>query len=378
MKFKRIMSIILTAVTILSTFAIFGSLSISAENGYDRGYKESMAGTGKVIYNGLDISEHQKGLDLKKVKAAGYNFVILRIGIRLKADNSIRKDYQFETFYKQARELGLHVGGYFYTRAKTEAEAIEEANKTLEYIKGKRFEYPIYLDFEDGNDTWKTRNSSTAATAKKVCYAYMNQIKSAGYLTGLYGYAAWFDDGYNGWMSSNLNNDIGKKYEFWMANYYNHSPSNTKAAKYPTKYGMYQYTSSKTISGWSGKLDANVSYKDYPAIVSKYGFNGYSVGEKITPQTMVDIPMNIVEPQTTTSKATTAKKTTAKKTQKKTTAADELDETLLLDTLPMESASETGAGAEAGCGSAVGVGATLIALASIGGAAIVVKRKRED
>ena len=68
----------------------------------------------------------------------------------------------------------------------------------------------------------------------------------------------------------------------------------------------------------------------------------------------------------------------AKKTTKKTTAAEELDETLLLDTLPMESASETGAGVEEGCGSAVGVGATLIALASIGGAAIIIKRKRED
>lgn len=191
----------------------------------------------------------------------------------------------------------------------------------------------------------------------------MNKLRDAGYLVGLYGYAAWFDDAYKGWMAGNLNNDIGKKYEFWMANYYNHQPENDKAKNYPTKYGMYQYTSSKTISGWSGKLDANVCYKDYPAIVKTYGFNGYAPGE---------IPA--------TAKPT-EKKTTAKKTQKKTEKEDEtelLDDTLALETYDSGAYSETGTGTEEGCGSAVGVGATIIALASIGGAAIVIKRKKED
>ena len=74
-----------------------------------------------------------------------------------------------------------------------------------------------------------------------------------------------------------------------MANYFNNMlPENTRTSNYKNKYGMYQYTSSKTISGWSGKLDHNVCYKDYPAIVKQYGFNGYGAGsgssstEKVT------------------------------------------------------------------------------------------------
>lgn len=367
MKLKRAVSILLTVVTIVSMFAIFGSLNISAENGYDRGYKGSMNGTGKILSKGLDISEHQKGMNLQKVKDAGFDYVIIRAGVKLNAGTN-RKDYCFEDFYAQARKVGLKVGAYYYSQATTEAEAILEAKYCLQYINGKKFEYPIYLDYE--SNTARSKLGSDSMKATKVCYAFMDTLRDAGCLVGLYGYAAWFDDGYNGWMSSKLNNDIGKKYEFWMANYFNHTPTGSRTEKYPTKYGMYQYSSSLTISGWSGKLDHNVCYKDYPAIVEQYKFNGY--GE----------PIAKFELTGETTSTTTAKKTTAKKTTKKTTAAEDLVEDELLETIPetvgSELYSESGAGVETGCGSAVGVGATLIAIASIGGAAIVVKRKKED
>ena len=291
---KKALCIALTALMLLSTLTIFAAFKTEAATGYENGYKQTMSGTGVIITEGLDISEHQAGLNLQKVKDAGYDYVILRIGIRLKADNTIRADYQFENFYKQARAVGLDVGGYFYSRAKSEAEAREEAEKIIEYTRGKQFEYPIYVDFEDSY-TWPERNSSTASKATTICYALMNKLADAGYLVGLYGYAAWFDDGYNGWMSSKLNNDIGKKYEFWMANYYDHTPTNVKSAKYPTKYGMYQYTSSKTISGWSGKLDANVSYKDYPSIVKQYGFNGYEPGGAVVTEPATEKPTETVQ-----------------------------------------------------------------------------------
>ena len=276
MKFKRTLSIILTLMTSLSTFAIFGSFSASAETGYDRGYKQTMAGTGKVVAEGLDISEHQAGINLQKIKDAGFDYVIIRAGVKLNAGSN-RKDYNFEDFYAQARKVGLDVGTYYYSQAKNVNEAKEEAKCFLEYIKGKTFEYPVYLDFESGTVRDYLNKNSTRAT--EICYAFMDTMRDAGYLVGLYGYAGWFDPGYSGWMASALENNIGKKYEFWMANYFNNmQPENTKTQNYKNKYGMYQYTSSKTISGWSGSLDHNVCYKDYPAIVKQYGFNGYSAG----------------------------------------------------------------------------------------------------
>ena len=474
MKFKRVMSIILTVITLLSTFAIFGSFSIAAETGYDRGYKQTMAGTGKVVAEGLDISEHQAGINLQKIKDAGFDYVILRAGVKLNAGSN-RKDYNFEDFYAQARKVGLDVGTYYYSQAKSVSEAKEEAKCFLEYIKGKTFEYPVYLDFESGRiweDQAAYKKNSTLAT--EVCYAFMDTMRDAGYLVGLYGYAGWFDPGYNGWMASTLDNNIGKKYEFWMANYFNNMlPENTKTANYKNKYGMYQYTSSKKISGWDGTLDHNVCYKDYPAIVKQYGFNGYAPGgstetEKPTEAETVKPNKYAITDEIKTvkehigsgiseylldgakvdaaeafdltagqtlaikgyagftiaikefgyyfdgdatntvwsNKGTTANATTKKKAGDKAKNFEIVADTSVLSagahTLTyvvklaskecelitvnlnigeagaVGSDSETMGGEESGCRSSIGVGATLIALAGISGAAVVIKRKKED
>ena len=356
-----------------SLVTVFGAVDISVaalETGYDRGYKETMAGTGKVVSEGLDISEHQDGINLQKIKDAGFDYVIIRAGVKLNAGSN-RKDYNFEDFYAQARKVGLDVGTYYYSQAKSVTEAKEEAKCFLEYIKGKKFEYPVYLDFE--SSSVKDALGSSASKATEICYAFMDTMRDAGYLVGLYGYASWFDDGYNGWMSSKLNNDIGKKYEFWMANYFNNKlPENTRTANYKNKYGMYQYTSSKTISGWSGNLDHNVCYKDYPAIVKQYGFNGYGASGSD-------------ETEKQTQKQT--EKQTQKQTQKQTEKAtqkpiDKVTEAATLSTsYASQSASESYSGyAEnnAGCGASIGGAIVLTAICGVGGAALVLKKKRED
>ena len=367
---KRMICLILTLLTLLSTVTLFGSVSAAAETGYDRGYKQTMAGTGKIVSEGLDVSEWQgalssngKSIDFNDIKKAGFDYVILRAGVKLNAGTN-RIDKNFEEFYSKARAAGLDIGAYYYSQAKSVSEAEAEAKCFLEYIKGKKFEYPVYLDFE--SSSVKSAIGSSATKATEICYAFMNKMRDAGYLVGLYGYANWFDDGYNGWMASKLNNDIGKKYEFWMANYFtNMLPENTKTQNYKNKYGMYQYTSDKTISGWNGVLDANVCYKDYPAIVKQYGFNGYEA--------------TAAETQKATEKAT--EKATQKKTEKVTNKKTEkvTEATALMTEFYSESFSEssTGIGEEKGCKSSVGVGAALIAAASICGAALFIKKKED-
>ena len=296
---KKILSLTLTLLMLVSALTVFGSVEAAAlETGYDRGYKETMAGTGKVVSEGLDISEHQNGINLQKIKDAGFDYVIIRAGVKLNAGSN-RKDYNFEDFYTQARKVGLDVGTYYYSQAKSVGEAKEEAKCFINYIKGKKFEYPVYLDYESSSA--KDAIGSNASKAAEICYAFMDTMRDAGYLVGLYGYAAWFDPGYGGWMASQLDNNLGKKYEFWMANYFNNmQPENTKTANYKNKYGMYQYTSSKTINGWNGKLDHNVCYKNYPEIVKKYGFNGY--GSTVTAAFKYDTSKSVLKTDTTLKK----------------------------------------------------------------------------
>ena len=229
--------------------------------GYDAGYTGGMAGSGSIVAYGIDVSEHQgTGFNFQNLKNSGYSYVILRCGF------VTRKDYRFEEYYAAAKAAGLNVGVYFYSYASTPAEASYEADRCLSYIQGKKFEYPVYFDFEDGS-----ARSYNGALAQQICNAFLSKIEAAGYLPGLYGYASWLDPNYGAWVPTA---SICSKWECWMANYYNGSPVNVKSANYPSTYGMYQYTSSNYVNG-VGPLDTNVCYKDYPSIVKTYHFNGY-------------------------------------------------------------------------------------------------------
>lgn len=257
--FKRAMAWLLVLAMVA---CLLPAIAPEAEaSGYDNGYAGGMAGDGYIRAYGVDVSEHQgTGFNFNNIKNNGYSFVILRCGF------VSRKDYRFEEYYANAKAVGLDVGVYFYSYATNASAASYEADLCLSYISGKQFEYPIYFDFED-----PSANSGNGSTATSICNAFLSKIEAAGYLPGLYGYAGWMDPNYGAWVPTA---SICSRWECWIANYYNNTPSGSRTAHYPSTYGMYQYTSSNYVGG-VGPLDTNVTYKDYPNIVKTYGFNGY-------------------------------------------------------------------------------------------------------
>ena len=264
---KKSLSVLLVLSFVLALLPTFAIPQASAATGYDRGYSGGRGGDGKLYAYGIDLSEHQRtGFNFQNLKNAGYSYVILRCGF------VSRKDYCFEEFYANAKAAGLDVGTYFYSYASSASEASAEADLCLSYIAGKKFEYPVYFDFEDAS-----ANNGSGSTSYNICMAFMNKIEAAGYLTGLYGYASWLDEDYGGWVPTA---SICSKYECWLANYYD-SDGSTLNSKYSTRYGMYQYTSSNYVNG-VGPLDTNRCYKDYPSIVKQYGFNGYDANGGVT------------------------------------------------------------------------------------------------
>ena len=74
---------------------------------------------------GIDISVWQKGINLSKAKNEGVKFAILR------GMYGNEKDTEFETYYKNAKAIGLDVGVYQWGRAANVAQA-REANRLLE------------------------------------------------------------------------------------------------------------------------------------------------------------------------------------------------------------------------------------------------------
>ena len=213
-------------------------------------------------YKGIDISKWQGIISaetFKKFKSQGISFVIIRAYCN-------GKDKCFEGNYKNAKQAGLNVGAYCYIFGKNTKAVIAEANAFLQVVKGKTFEYPLYLDIED-----KTLENLGKTTLTNICKAFCDTVESAGYYCGIYANPAWFD--------GKLYTDQLAKYDKWLAHW-------TTVPKYGNEFGgMWQYGLGK-LNGYKKKIDMDISYRDYPAIIKNAGLNGFE--KQTTPEAPAD------------------------------------------------------------------------------------------
>lgn len=213
----------------------------------------------KEIMKGIDVSLWQtEDYDFVAARAEGYSFAIIKGGGRLVSDPSVLYvDGCYETLYASAVRAGMHVGAYWYTRALSVAEAMEEAEYFYKNcLKGKKFDMPIYLDVEDSR-TFDTGCRMTTNVIKAFC-GYLEQ---KGYWVGVYASLSFF--------SGRMYDDEIQGYTHWVAQY-----NGGYGCTYPYKdvLGMWQYSSSEYVSG--RRTDTNICYVDFPTEIAKAERNG--------------------------------------------------------------------------------------------------------
>ena len=105
----------------------------------------------KRQYKGIDVSEWNKDINWKKVKASGVDFAIVRIGYRGYRTGKIVQDAKFLENIKGAKAAGIKVGVYFFSQAINLVEGQEEANWSINTLKANNIsiDYPIIIDTED-------------------------------------------------------------------------------------------------------------------------------------------------------------------------------------------------------------------------------------
>jgi LysM repeat protein len=212
---------------------------------------------------GIDISVYQKGINLSKAKSEGVKFAILRAGYTGYGNGvSKAKDTEFEIHYRNAKNNGLGVGAYWFSRATTYENGKAEAKYMYENcLKGKQFEYPIYIDVEDGYYQAKVSKTDVANAIKGFC----EYLESKGYYAGIYANVDWFRNRID---TASLND-----YDKWIASW------GTARPNYP-EGGMWQFGGetnkirSNRIAGMV--CDQNYAFKDYPSIMKKCGLNGFT------------------------------------------------------------------------------------------------------
>lgn len=213
---------------------------------------------------GLDISKHNGTLDFNAIKKAGNSFVIIRAGY---GKDISQKDPKFEEYYKHARAVGLDVGVYWYSYAMNASDAKKEARVCLEAIKGKQFEYPVYIDMEDADHYKAERGMPSNDTLCDICEVFCEELEKAGYYAGIYASESWF----NGKLKN-----VSKSYDKWLANWGDNDDL-LENDELKTSYRIHQYTSMYKIG--SKRFDRNVVYSfDYPKVIEEAGLNGFKKG----------------------------------------------------------------------------------------------------
>lgn len=212
-----------------------------------------------MAVKGVDVSTYQTNVDFKKLKAAGVDFVIIRAGYGDYLSFPGQKDHMFESHYKNAKAAGLHVGAYWFCYSYTPEAAKREAKGFLEVIKGKQFDYPVYLDLETNGSYSPFSTGKTNCTA--MVKAFCDVLEDAGYWAGLYISRSP--------LTTHISTEVANRYSLWVAEY---GPK----CNYNGTVDIWQYTSTQRYNGYSGNLDGDVSYKDYPTLIKNAGKNGYS------------------------------------------------------------------------------------------------------
>ncbi|MBR0486064.1 MAG: DUF2829 domain-containing protein, partial [Oscillospiraceae bacterium] len=193
-----------------------------------------------------------------------FSFVYTGIAVRAGYGKLLsQKDSCFEEYYAQCQKYGIPTRAYWYSYAKSVSEIRTETEVFLQVIKGKQFEYPVYLDFEEFSQF-----ALGKAKCSEMAKAFLEIVEKAGYFTGLYSSKSH--------LETYFTEDILNRYTVWVAHY---GVSQT-SYKYP--YDVWQYSEKGTVSGLTGNVDMNFCYRDdFPTAIKELGLNGFQKAETV-------------------------------------------------------------------------------------------------
>ena len=190
---------------------------------------------------GIDVSEWQGDIDYEAVREAGATFVMMRIGVKLDSGEDPTLDKKFLDNIKNAKEAGLKVGVYLYSKAKSLEEAIDEANWVLDTLDGETLDLPIVFDWE----IWSNWNSYHLSfhDLNEMPKAFIKTVEEEGYEGMLYGSKFYLENFWDGTYDN-----------VWLAHY-------ASSTDYEG-YMMWQFSNIGRIDGIYGDVDLNVMVVD--------------------------------------------------------------------------------------------------------------------
>lgn len=214
------------------------------------GLKRYMENGKDTSYVGVDVSKHTGEINFTGMKAAGVDYVMIRLGSRGYSTGQISLDENFTENIEGAIAAGLEVGVYFYSQAITQEEAVQEANFVVQNLEPYRanITYPVAFDMELVSNTTSRVESLSREDKTSVTTAFLEGVEAAGYVPMIYGDKEW--------LLKEIDLTKLQDFDVWLA-------QETDIPDYPYQYTMWQYSTSGVLNGIDGNADLNICFVSY-------------------------------------------------------------------------------------------------------------------
>ncbi len=193
-----------------------------------------------VLTKGIDVSNSGQGKisDWSKV-SENVDFAILKLGNGYESE-PFYTDIQFNRNADACEKNGIPYGVYVYQYFTSVEKAKAAAKKTVEILRNRKLDYPVFLDIEE-NKVFRQGKAKILEMAKAFCEV----IEAAGYTYGTYCSTGYFN--------SHLTDKWYDTKVKWLAQYY-------KEVTYKGEYDIWQYTGTGSVPGIVGNVDMNFCY----------------------------------------------------------------------------------------------------------------------
>lgn len=188
--------------------------------------------SGGTIYQGIDVSEWQGAIDYQKVKEAGIQVAYIRSSL-----GSSYIDPYFKRNYEGFKAQGVKVGFYHYVTARTVAQAEQEARFFVSVVGDTVPDCRLAMDFE-------SFGSLSVGQINQIAKAFVETVASeSGKEVVIYS---------NTNDARNVFDQSLTVYPLWVAHWGVSQPGDN--GKWKNWVG-FQYTSSGSVNGISGRVD---------------------------------------------------------------------------------------------------------------------------
>ena len=214
------------------------------------GLKQYMENGRKISYVGVDISKHTGKVYFPSLKAAGVDYVMIRLGSRGYTTGQITLDENFKENIEGAIEAQLDVGIYFYSQAVSQDEAVQEANFVVQNLEPYRahVKYPVAFNMGFVSNDKSRIEGLSREDKTTVTISFLDAVRASGYVPMIYGDKEW--------LLKEVDLTKLQDYDVWLS-------QEEEIPDYPYRYAMWQYNTDGVLNGTDGGADLNICFVSY-------------------------------------------------------------------------------------------------------------------